>query len=88
MKKLSLVVEDLQVESFDIVQAEQGRGTVVGQQITGTMACNTRDVYWCSQQPTLNALDYLCYYSQGGGYCTAVCPTGYDVCDTSPEVCG
>jgi hypothetical protein len=88
MKKLSLVIEDLEVETFTVQATDGERGTVAGQQITGGMECNTRDVFWCSAQVTLNALDLNCYESYGGGYCTAVCPTGYEVCDTSPGVCG
>jgi hypothetical protein len=88
MKKLSLVIEDLEVETFTVEVTSGERGTVVGQQLTGGMQCNTRDYFWCSAQVTLNALDYGCYHSEGAGYCTAVCPTGYEVCDTSPQICG
>lgn len=88
MKKMKLTVDDLEVESFAVHSSGGARGTVAGQQqITHGMECNTRDRFWCSQQPTLNALDVLCYDSVGGGYCTAVCPSGYEVCDTSPAGC-
>jgi hypothetical protein len=85
MKKLSLVIEDLEVETFTVELTSGERGTVVG--LTGGMQC-TLDDFWCSAQVTLNAVDLNCYESNGAGYCTAVCPTGYEVCDTSPQICG
>lgn len=88
MKKLSLAIEDLEVETFTVEVTAGERGTVVGQQVTGGMLGCTRDVYWCSPQVTLDALDLGCYESNGAGYCTAVCSTGYEVCDTSPQICG
>lgn len=87
MKKLTLDIDDLQVESFDVDGGGSERGTVMGRQLTRDVACNTQDYYYCSQQPTLNALDVLCAFSEGGGYCTAVCPTGYEVCDTVGGTC-
>jgi hypothetical protein len=88
MKKLSLVIEDLKVETFAVHAGEEETGTVVAHQLSGDAACNTRDDNWCSTHYTRNVLDYHCYASEGGGYCSAVCPTGYEVCDTSPEMCG
>lgn len=88
MKKLSLVIDDLEVETFAMHAYGGETGTVAGQQlITQGMECNTRDLFWCSGQPTLNALDMMCYDSIGGGHCTAVCPSGYEVCDTSVAGC-
>ena len=87
MQKLSLRIEDLEVETFAVEARGGARGTVAGQEIT-QMDCNTRDLFWCSAQPTLNALDMRCYDSiVGYGQCTPVCPSGEMVCDTTPEGC-
>jgi hypothetical protein len=90
MQKLSLRIEDLEVETFAVQAGGGERGTVAGQQITGGMGCNTRDLFWCSAQPTLYALDSRCYDSfvaPGQGYCTPVCPSGAMVCETSEGGC-
>lgn len=89
MQKLSLRIEELEVETFAVQAGGVERGTVAGQQlVTQGMECNTRDLFWCSAQPTLDALDMRCYDSiVGHGQCTPVCPSGEMVCDTTPEGC-
>lgn len=88
MKKLKLAVEDLDLEMFTVNPPDvEPRGTVDGQSYI-TPGGATRDDQECSGNYTRNAVDYACYATEGGGYyCTSVCPSGPDVCDTGEQMC-
>lgn len=88
MKKLKLEIEELAIETFEASAVPAEGGTVLARSGGGA---------WCAsyeyridstcQQFTYDQFDSQCYDS-GGSACTAVCPSGWAVCDTSPEVCG
>ena len=58
MKKLSLTIEDLRIESFSVGAADGERGTVQGAQISGAGSC------LCTRQG--------CYEPSEPGYATYV----------------
>ncbi len=90
MRKMTLDIDGLQVETFDVDGSEQAAGTVFGQQ-QWTFRCTANGYYPCNQ-PTNWALDANCVdsvaYPGMEGNCTNVCGTGPLVCDTSVDVCG
>ena len=74
MKKLTLHLEDLRIDSFSTTPAERAKGTVFGEQCTCPTACT------CPGCPTCDATcDGSC-----GGTCDFSCGgTCGDTCDVS-----
>lgn len=82
-KKLKLEIENVQVESFDTVPAEAGRGTVRGQ-ITAAESCEVvtdctcRTYCQCTGQWTCP--DNPLGTCDGGSTCYGTCHTGACAC--------
>ncbi|HEX6909434.1 MAG TPA: hypothetical protein VF142_03515 [Longimicrobium sp.] len=77
MKKLSLNLDQLHVDSFDTSPQEKTPGTVVGAQCTCYTACT------CPGCPTCDA---TCYEPGNGNTCEHTCAYEY-TCDTCVETC-
>ncbi len=97
MKKLKLEIEELAVETFDPSAPGGEKGTVVGLSGHYGGGCTYDPIICASHQYgpatecngfTLDRFDSRCYDSWYEGNCTGVCPSGWAVCDTSPEACG
>lgn len=86
MRKLTLDIEQLRVETFDVDGSDRAEGTVFAQQ-QWTAYCTANVGYLCDQ-PTNWKLDANCHDSIAPANCTNVCPSGPLVCDTSVDVCG
>jgi len=91
MRKLTLDIDRLRVETFDVDGAEKAEGTVLGRQ-QWTRTCTLNDFDPCNQATNwpldANCADSIAYYPGQEGNCTNVCASGPLVCDTSVEVCG
>lgn len=73
MKKLALIVEDLKVESFDIVTEPDMRGTVKG-----------HDSFEDETATCQNTCEYSCYgtcYASCRGTCFGVSVCGISICN-------
>jgi len=82
MRKLTMKIDELRVETFDVGGSKQTEeGTVLGQQ--QTLGC-TANVYYPCNQPTNNFLVFDCYVSfdPEAANCTNVCATTPAVCST------
>lgn len=66
MRKLSLRLDDLAVESFDTSQQHSARGTVVGRQETGHAGsgCDSHWMY-CGESQTCQSCNYNHYSCNG-----------------------
>ncbi len=69
MRKLALKVDDLRVDSFETVEAAEGRGTVAAHAPTEDLNCTAETCP--SSQPTCGILpptyDGACYPAKPGG---------------------
>lgn len=87
MNKLKLHLDDLAVESFDTVQVEKEKGTVMGEQCScyGTCppaaTCGTTCPYTCDDATCANTCDdETCV-----GTCQTCSPSCWDTC--RPRLC-
>ena len=77
LRKLSLRLDELSVESFDTTAAGRQRGTVFGEQCTCPTACTCPGCYTC---------DNTCYEPGNGNTCEQTCAMEY-TCDTCMGTC-
>lgn len=54
MKKLSMIADDLRVDSFTTDAPDAGRGTVQGAQLSAAGTCLYQDTCRCTQRECLN----------------------------------
>lgn len=90
MRKLTLALEALEVESFDVAPHSQEKGTVLGRQVTD-LGCQTMAANGYCTAYTQDVLDAMCAASHGMEVewgCTDVCYStpGYG-CDTGEQHC-
>jgi hypothetical protein len=88
MKKLSLNLDQLTVDSFDTVAAEPKKGTVFGEQCTCYTQCTCPGCPTCYH--TCNQADHTCGptcetcdFSCGGSCWYTECPTTGETCNPS-----
>ena len=82
MKKLSLTLDALQVESFDTTAVRAEKGTVFGEQCTCYTVCTCPGCYTCDA-----TCPATCPYTCDDASCVGTCPSDCDFCPSEWDTC-